>query len=516
MSRSRRAIWNYGSVLLFTAVTTIVGLATTRWLIGTASRPGWLGASKFGSFRMAVDWLGYLTLLDLSLGGILGPLLARASATDDEANLRGVVGAGLRAYLALALTTLALGLGMFLVIDRLVAVPSGDRTDLRIAWLVLLLGIPPMVLSPYRALADARQLGYRINLLLTAQSLVIFGTSLGLAWLGWGMFGQALAVTLPTWPLALALAGSGISRHPGLGLAAWRTGPDPDVWRTIRSLGAPTLLALLGSRLGVLTDAIVAGDILGPAMATRLIVSTRLASLAQSQLQAVGNASWAALAELHARGERETFNLRLVELTGLVTVLGVAGLGPVVAYNRHFVALWLGPEAYGGDGLIAVAAFNALVMALTSLWYWCFSGTGQVRRMVPVAVSSGVLNLAASLYFTHRFWPGRPPTGDDAGLHDAQPLVPPPAPPVDVRDLAGLAGESRPHPIGLGSPLSGRIMAHRRGAPPLGLACPGRRDGPGRAGVPGPGPGRHLRLRGANWPVIGTLQGDTAIQIIKT
>ncbi len=403
MSRSRRAIWNYATVLLFTAVTTVVGLASTRWLVGTATQPGWLGPSKFGSFRMSVDWLGYLALLDLSLGGILAPLLARASANDDEANLRGVVAAGLKAYLALAMATLALGLAMGLAIDRLVLVPSTDRSDLRLAWFVLLLGVPPMVLAPYRALADARQQGFRINLLLTVQSLAIFGTSLGLAWLGWGMTGQALAVTLPTWPLAIVLAGSGIARHPGLGRLAWRTRPDPEVWRAIRTLGAPTLLSHLGSRLGVLTDAIVAGDLLGPAMATRLIVTTRLATLAQTQLQAVGGASWAALAELHARGERDKFNRRLVELTGLVAVLGMAGLGPVVAYNRHFMALWLGPEANGGDLLIAVAAFNALVMALTSLWFWCFSGTGQVRRMVPLSFASGLLNLLASLYFTSQF-----------------------------------------------------------------------------------------------------------------
>jgi O-antigen/teichoic acid export membrane protein len=403
LSRSRRAIWNYASVLLFTAVTAVVGLASTRWLVGTATQPGWLGPSKFGSFRMSVDWLGYLALLDLSLGGILAPLLARASATNDEANLQGVVAAGLRAYLTIATVTLVLGLAMGLAIDRLVVVPWSDRLDLRLAWFVLLLGIPPMALSPYRALAEARQQGYRINLLLIAQSLAIFGTSLGLAWLGWGMFGQALAVTLPAWPLAIVLAVSGISQHPGLGRPAWRTRPDPEVWRTIRTLGASTLLIHLGSRLGVLTDAIVAGDLLGPSMATRLIVTTRLASLAQSQLQAVGGASWAALAELHARGDRETFNRRLVELTGLVTVLGVAGLGPVVAYNRHFMALWLGPEANGGDLLIAVAAFNALVIALNSLWYWCFSGTGQVRRMVPLAVASGLLNLAASIVFTSRF-----------------------------------------------------------------------------------------------------------------
>ncbi len=73
MSRSRRAIGNYASVLLFTAVTTVIGLVATRLLVGSPGRPGWLGPAKFGAFRMAVDWLGYLTLLDLSLASILGP-----------------------------------------------------------------------------------------------------------------------------------------------------------------------------------------------------------------------------------------------------------------------------------------------------------------------------------------------------------------------------------------------------------------------------------------------------------
>ena len=37
-----------------------------------------------------------------------------------------------------------------------------------------------------------------------------------------------------------------------------------------------------------------------------------------------------------------------------------------------------------------------------SLWTWCFSGTGRVRRVVPIALAGAVLNLAASVFLTLR------------------------------------------------------------------------------------------------------------------
>jgi O-antigen/teichoic acid export membrane protein len=142
---------------------------------------------------------------------------------------------------------------------------------------------------------------------------------------------------------------------------------------------------------------------LGTRGVASLYNTQRLAGLGQTLLSAVGGAAWAGLAELHARGERETFNRRLVELSRLVAVLAAAGLAPVVAFNRPFVRLWLGADfPYGGDAVAAVAAYNVFVLAQLSLWTWCFGATGKVARVVPQAAVGAALNLAASVWLARR------------------------------------------------------------------------------------------------------------------
>ena len=267
-----------------------------------------------------------------------------------------------------------------------------------------MIGFLPQALVPFRALVEARQHGYRVNLLLVAQSLLITAISLVLAWSGWGITGQALAVAAGTWAFYLCLTVSMARANPGLFGAVWAMPNDRETWRALSVLSVPTLMINLGGRISLLTDNLVIGALLGAAKVTTLFFTQRLAVLAQSLLQGVGCAVWASLADLHARSEYVLFSKRLVELSGLVAILSVAGLGPIVAYNRQFVGLWMGSDfAYGGDLVVIAAAVNAFMLAQLTLWSWCFGATGQVQRVVRVSVASSSVNLAASLILTRRF-----------------------------------------------------------------------------------------------------------------
>ena len=70
--RTRLAAWHLASSLLFTALTMVTGLLATPLLVQ------WLGKGPYGVARMIVEVFGYLTLLELGLGGGLGSVLARA------------------------------------------------------------------------------------------------------------------------------------------------------------------------------------------------------------------------------------------------------------------------------------------------------------------------------------------------------------------------------------------------------------------------------------------------------
>ena len=394
MSRSRLAIWNYSSAWLFTAVT-LVGLVATRYLVF------WLGESRWGAFRMMTDWLGYLSLFELGLSGALSPLLARALAANDPAKVRETLATGLRGFLAVTTLTLLLALGLWAGITWLIPVDPLDERDLRIAWGISLISLLPMVVAPFRCLSDARQRGYRINLALTLQSLMIFGLSMAFAKLGWGLTGQAAAMTLAVLPLVVILTCDGLAHSPGVFQTIATRPADPAVAQALISLALPAFLISLSGRVSVLTDSLVVGNILGTTAAARLVLTSKLAVMAQGLLQGIGASSWAALAELHTQGRRDDFNRRLIELTGLVSLLAVTGLAPIIAYNHHFITLWLGAERDAGEAVIVVGAVNALLLGLFSLWFWCFSGTGQIHRMVPVTIVGASVNLVASVGLTH-------------------------------------------------------------------------------------------------------------------
>lgn len=406
MSRTRKATWNLASSLVYTAVLLAVSLISTPMLLH------WLKEDRLGAVRTATDLFGWLTLLELGLGGTLSPLLARALAHDDRHALHQTMAAGTRAYLLLTLPVLAVGLALAWGLDNLIPIGEDDpipvrmalRADLHRAWFIGLAGWMALCLVPMRALLEAGQRGYRVNLLLTAQGVLVVAASLALAYAGWGITGQMIATAGGSLLLALALTFDASRAHPGLLRATWATRPDRETRAAIWTLGWPTLLCNLSGRLAVLSDSIIISAILrDPKLALHLVFLQRLAQLAQAQLQGIGNASWAALAELNARGEREQFNRRLVDLTGLVSILGMTVLAPIVAFNADFLRIWLKANAPADPYLVpvvVVAAANALMTSVFSLWTWCYSGTGNIRRIVLPAAVTAVTNLVLSLVLT--------------------------------------------------------------------------------------------------------------------
>jgi O-antigen/teichoic acid export membrane protein len=396
--RVRRSLLNFATSVLFMAASMAFALKATPWLVF------WLGETRYGGSRVLGDGFGYLNLLELGLGGAIAPMLARAVGERDESALRRTVAAGVRAYLKVALATITLGLLLTPFIPRLAdTLTTGEAADLQTAWVVGLASFPTLVVLPLRTVVEARQLGYVVNLVLTAQSLAITAGSLLLARAGWGITGVALAQASGVWAFSTLLALGVLHAHPGLLRAVLVTPTSAETRRTLRGLSGPTLLINISGRVSLLADNLIVGKLLGFARVTSLSNSQRLIQMGQSLLQAVGSATWAALAELHAQGARELFNRRVLEITRTVAVLGVVGLAPLVAYNRAFVRIWLGPTfPYAGDAVTILAALNALLLAEQSFWAWCLTATGKVRQLVVPSTAAAALNLAASLALTYK------------------------------------------------------------------------------------------------------------------
>jgi O-antigen/teichoic acid export membrane protein len=396
VTRVRRAALTYGTGVLTTAVSMIARLVAVPFLLL------WLGEERYGAFRAAVDWYAYLALMELGLAGALLPLLARAFGRRDDPGLRSTLAAGIRAYARQTLLMVGAGMLLVMALRYLVPVSADNVADLTLAALVLVAGLFLTPLLPFRLVAEARQEGYRVNLLLLWQTLVIVGLALLLAYLGWGITGQTVALVVGSLFLFGTLTLREVVRDREILRAALGRVRDSAPWQELWRLNWPTLIRQLCGSAALLSDRIIVAAFLGPAMVVPLFVTQRLAELARTQLQNVSGASWAGLAELHAQREAATFNRRIVELTNVVFAVGLAVLVPIVAYNHHFVRLWVGGERYAGELVTLVAGANALLLSAVTLWDWAFGGTGQVAKLVPVSIVSTVINLGLSLTLTPR------------------------------------------------------------------------------------------------------------------
>lgn len=394
MTRGRRSILNYVSATGLTAVTMVVGLISVPFIVR------WLGDERYGAFRAAVDWFGYLSLLELGLAGALLPLLARALSRYDNTAVERTVAAGIRAYARVTALMILAALVLVAFITRLIPVGTENAADLTRAALVATFALLLTPFLPFRWITEARQRGYIVNTLLVVQSLVITGLSLILAYHGWGITGQFVALLVGAVIFFGFLSVLELRRMSTLRRPLLRSAASSDEWKQLWHLNRPTLVEQICGRVSFVSDYVVVALILGPAAVAPLYLTRRLADLAQGQLLGVGNASWAALADLHAIGDLTTFGQRLIEATKLVATLAIAVLVPIAIYNQTFVELWVGSPHYAGFAITITVVCNAFLLGLLTLWGWAFGGTGKVATLVPVYIAAASLNLVASIVFT--------------------------------------------------------------------------------------------------------------------
>lgn len=394
MHRTGRSIGAFVTGLFLQLSSLSIGLFAAPLLLN------WLGDERYGTFRVANDWIGYVGLLELGVSGSLMSLLAQSIGRGNQKQVYLTLVTGIRAYIKVAavMAIAALGLGYF--ITHLIQVKGSLIHELQTGYWLGCLSILLIPLVPFRRLADASQRSYWVNMLMLFQSLFITGIALLLAWIGFGIPGQFVALFFGNVFFSFLMSWDGLRRYPKAFAALVTEAAQVDIERRLWQLNLPTFILFLSSQISFLTDNIIVSYYLGPALVVPFFVTQRLAVLTQTQLQAIGNATWAALADLYTRGERQIFNARLIELTQLVTIVGFAMMVAIFAYNPYFVEQWVGQARFSGDTVTFLAASNGILLGLFTLWTWCFMGTGHIAAIMPPIICSTIMNLSISLIST--------------------------------------------------------------------------------------------------------------------
>ena len=391
MSRTRRSTQTMATGLLSSAVAAVISFATAPFLLD------WLGTARFGAFRAALGWLGFIGLLDFGVGGALLALFARALGMGDRAGVVATIRTGVRAYLLLSVLMAVSAAGLSATLPTLIRLPAPLTEEL---WTGCGLYLVTFALSPvalFRPLAEAEQRGYLVILLLMAQSLGAAVAGVALAYAGCGLVGQFAAQVIGVVIFCLGLACDGIRRYPEV---LSRGKAVAGLGRSLWALSWPTLIFSLTGRLGLMTDDLVVAGLLGPTAVASFFLTQRVIVVAGTQVLAIGGATWAGLIDLHFRGERELFVRRFALLTRMTAALGAGLLIPVAMWNRDLIVLWVGSDRYAGVWVTWLAAANAWVFGVVSVWTWQLTAAGLVRATLPAILCSTAVDLGVSLAAT--------------------------------------------------------------------------------------------------------------------
>ena len=167
-------------------------------LVATPLRLAWLGEETMGLFRILLDTLAYLTLLEFGIATALSSLFATALAHDDSTRVRTLLRLGLGELVKVSALKVLGGLGLSLALLHYLEIPSGLRTDFIIACGVGALSTVMTPVNAFRALLEAAQRGYSIQLVLSLQAALSTLLALWFARLGWGVTGQLAALACGT------------------------------------------------------------------------------------------------------------------------------------------------------------------------------------------------------------------------------------------------------------------------------------------------------------------------------
>jgi len=394
--RIRRAFLNFVSSFGLTIVTFLTAFFSSRLVIR------YIGDERFGAFRSLFELFGYLSLLEGGLALAIRPLFAQSLAKDRGDEVSELMQASLISFRLGMLIAMAVGAMLSLVIRRLVPVSPELASDLRIASLVLAFGLVNICFGPHRTLCEAMQRSFLTNLLLIGQTVCVTITSTLLCFQfpQWGITIQALSITVWVTTFNLILRKIAIGLRNSISSSEVRS---PKLKVSIRELARnsrDSFVFMLAGRASIQSNSLILGLFVGQVDVTKLYATQRLFDVIQSQLFGVGNASWAAMAEIYHQGRIDLFVKRVKQLIQLILVMGIATVVPVCLFNQNFVTLWVGSDRYGGDSLSIVMAINAIALSFTVFSTWCLTGTGMLKSVIRLTIVTSTLDVACTLAFT--------------------------------------------------------------------------------------------------------------------
>lgn len=356
-----------------------------------------LGARDFGVFKVLMEVHGYFSLLELGLYSSLTACLIPLLKDANQNHIDSLLTEGRRLYRRAALWTLLASAGLFPFLPYLTSWGSGPGWELYFTYGLVAFSALLIPFQPHRIYLEASNQGHKVNLIIFFQNMIFIILGVVLATRGFGLPSQGIALLASSCVGVLLLRSlSGIR----IGLAKEKL---EHFTTMIRRYQKPQVINDIATKICLNCDQIIIAIFLGPVVVTKVFLGQRMVLILQGQLQSVGQSTYASLGSLYYT-DIEVFKKRMMEVTKIISAMGVAALVPICLLNRPFIALWVGPQyQMESNALTYLSAANAFLYGLFSFWAFIFTVLGKSSEITRMIWKQAVVNVAASLISTHYF-----------------------------------------------------------------------------------------------------------------
>ena len=213
---------------------------------------------------------------------------------------------------------------------------------------------------------------------------------------GWSL--MALAVSMLFTVVTIACV---------MGFFAWRLHPEIQIrlahinlqdFRHLIGFGGYFQLGRIANTVALNTDSVVISATMGAAQVMPYAFTSKLARvLSFTVATKLPVAVFPAMSQMFAEKDFASLQRATLRLASYSARLAVVGAAVYAAVNKQFVALWVGPQQFGGPLLSAVCCYWILQDTIYQGTTGIVIATGKLRLWSFASLAEAALNLAASL-----------------------------------------------------------------------------------------------------------------------
>lgn len=387
--RSHRAVLNFIFSLARNFMGVLLGLVTTPLILK------YLGEERFGAFRILLDWLSHMGVLEFGLYSASLALLTKASVEGRE-SMRATLRLIFKNYFVVFVLQVTAYIFLYYFVDRLIPVSREIQGELRLATIIMAISLFFLISQIFKAYLESLQKGYVVSLILMIFNITYLCFSTTGAVLGYGLPGQAVSYVLSLLISLIIFSFFSKSLWSDF-FSQTETKENSAILKKQRFSHFSNELC---ARIALLSDNIIVSIFMGAHVVTAFFITQKVSGMIQQQLQHISNSSWAALSELHFQKKHDIFKERILQLTEVIAYFSGVTLSVCCILNPSFISLWTGADTFSGVWVSNLSSINAGFFSLLSLWSWCFTATNLTNKLVPLSIAQAVVNLSASLILT--------------------------------------------------------------------------------------------------------------------